>query len=63
MPEVIGWSHVTGANDFVVHVVVRDAEHLRHLAVTGFTSLPEVAHIETALVFEHVGKPELPDLL
>jgi DNA-binding Lrp family transcriptional regulator len=63
MPEVIGWSHVTGANDFLVHVVVRDAEHLRQLAVTGFTSMPEVAHIETALVFEHVDKPALPDLL
>lgn len=63
MPEVIGWSHVTGANDFLVHVVVRDADHLRQLAVTGFTSLPEVAHIETSLVFEHVAKQGLPDLL
>ena len=63
MPEVIGLWHVTGANDFLVQVVVRDATHLRDLAVSGFTTLREVAHIETALIFEHVGKPGLPDLL
>lgn len=62
LPEVIGISHVTGANDFLVHVVVRDAGHLRDLAVSSFTSWPEVAHIETALIFEHVSKPGLPDL-
>jgi DNA-binding Lrp family transcriptional regulator len=62
MPEVISISHVTGANDFLVHVVVRDADHLRDLAVTGFTTLPEVDHIETALIFEHLSKGSLPDL-
>ena len=62
MAEVIGLWHVTGANDFLVQVVVRDAEHLRDLAVTGFTTLPEVAHIETSLIFEHIGKAGLPDL-
>jgi DNA-binding Lrp family transcriptional regulator len=62
MPEVVEISHVTGANDFLVQVVVRDATHLRDLAVTGFTSLQEVAHIETSLMFDHVTKRELPDL-
>jgi DNA-binding Lrp family transcriptional regulator len=62
MPEVVAISHVTGANDFLVQVVVRDATHLRDLAVTGFTSLPEVAHIETSLMFDHVTKRALPDL-
>ncbi len=62
MPEVVRLWHVTGANDFLVEAVVRDASHLRQLAVSGFTTLPEVAHIETSLVFEHVGKPGLPDL-
>jgi DNA-binding Lrp family transcriptional regulator len=61
MPEVIGISHVTGANDFLVHVVVRDAEHLRQLAVSGFTTMREVAHIETSLIFAHMDKQALPD--
>jgi DNA-binding Lrp family transcriptional regulator len=63
MPEVVALSHVTGANDFVVHVVVKDADHLRDLAVTSFTGLPEVAHIETSLVFAHMDAHGLPDLL
>lgn len=62
MREVVDIYHVTGANDFLVHVVVRDADHLRELAVAGFTTLPEVARIETSLVFERVAKPGLPDL-
>jgi DNA-binding Lrp family transcriptional regulator len=62
MPEVVAVFHVAGANDFLVHVAVRDAAHLRDLAVTGFTSLPEVGRIETFLVFQHDAKPALPDL-
>ncbi|NQV05362.1 Lrp/AsnC family transcriptional regulator [bacterium] len=62
MHEVMGIFHVTGANDFLVHVAVRDADHLRTLAVSGFTTLPEVAHIETSLIFEHRAKQTLPDL-
>ena len=62
IPEVVGVFHVTGANDYLVHVVVRDAEHLREVAVGSFITLPEVAHIETSLIFEHYGKRTLPDL-
>lgn len=62
LEEVVSVSHVTGGTDFLVHVVVRDAAHLRDLAVTSFTSWPEVAHIETSLVFEYAAKPGLPDL-
>ncbi len=62
LPEVVGVSHVTGANDFLVQVVVRDAGHLRDLAVSSFTAWTEVAHIETSLVFSHAAKPGLPDL-
>lgn len=62
LPEVVALSHVTGATDFLVHVVVRDAGHLRDLAVTAFTSWAEVSHIETSLIFEHVAKGVFPDL-
>ena len=63
MPETIGVYHLSGANDFLCHVVVKDPEHLRRVAVTGFTTLPEVAHIETSLIFEHRSKATLPDLI
>jgi len=61
MREVIDIYHVTGANDFLVHVAVRDADHLRDLAVSGFTTLPEISHIETSLIFDHIARPELPN--
>ena len=62
MPEVVTVFHLSGGNDFLCHVVVRDADHLRQVAVSGFTSLPEVARIETSIIFDHRSKPGLPDL-
>lgn len=62
LPEVVQVYHTTGANDFLVHVAVRDAEHLRDLALTAFTERPEVVHIETALLFAHHRSPGLPIL-
>lgn len=56
IPEVIAVYHVAGATDFLVHVGVRDAEHLRTLTMTTFTTRREVDHIETSLVFEHQWK-------
>ena len=60
--EAIGVYHVAGQHDFLVHVGVRDANHLRDLALAAFTSRPEVARIETHLIFEHVPKAQMPVL-
>lgn len=54
LPEVVGLTHVGGRHDFLVHVAVRDARHLRDLALDELTSRPEVATVETSVVFEHV---------
>ncbi len=53
IPELRTWYHLAGVNDYLVHVAVRDAEHLRHLVLTAFASRREVGHVETALVFSH----------
>lgn len=45
--------HVAGSNDFLVHVAVRDSDALRELILDRFTSRPEVAHVETSLIYEH----------
>ena len=63
MPETKAIYHLSGANDFLCHVVVKDPDHLRRVAVSGFTTLPEVAHIETSLIIEHRSAPTLPDLI
>ena len=62
LPEAIAVYHVAGQHDFLVHVGVRDANHLRDLAMDAFTSRREVARIETHLIFEHAPKAALPVL-
>jgi len=59
-PEVLACYHVAGADDFLVHVGVRDSEHLRNFTLTAFTEREEVAHIETRLIFEYQRNAELP---
>jgi DNA-binding Lrp family transcriptional regulator len=63
LPEAIGVYHVAGHHDFIVHLGARDANHLRDLAMDAFTSRPEVARIETHLIFEHATRPQLPILV
>jgi len=52
LPEVLAVFHVAGTHDFQVHVAVRDAHPLRHLALDAFTTRPEVAHIPTRPIFQ-----------
>jgi DNA-binding Lrp family transcriptional regulator len=52
LDEVMSVYHVAGATDFLVHVLARDSDHLRDIALEAFTSRAEVAHIETSLIFE-----------
>ena len=54
LPEVVAAYHMAGENDFLVHVRVRDADHLRDFAIDSFTTRPEVGHLDTSLVFEHL---------
>ncbi|MBL8988447.1 MAG: Lrp/AsnC family transcriptional regulator [Gemmatimonadetes bacterium] len=60
LEEVVALYHLAGADDFLVHVAVRDADHLRAFLLAAFTTRAEVAHLETHLVFEHVAKPTIP---
>ncbi|HVZ48184.1 MAG TPA: Lrp/AsnC family transcriptional regulator [Gemmatimonadaceae bacterium] len=54
LDEVKAVHHLAGENDFLVHVMARDTAHLRDLALDHFIARPEVGHIETWLIFEHV---------
>jgi DNA-binding Lrp family transcriptional regulator len=60
LSETLAVYHVAGANDFMVHVAVRDVHHLRDLALDAFTRRSEVAHVETALIFGHARNKGLP---
>ena len=63
IPEVRFAFLVTGRHDLVVHVVVRDMQHLKHLALDHFTNRPAVTRIETSIVFDARRRWELPVLL
>ena len=60
LPEVVAFFHVTGEADFLLHVAVRDLDHLRNLALSAFTTWEEVARIETSVIYEHATNPVLP---
>lgn len=59
--EVVNVYLLAGAQDFLVHVAVKDVVHLRELVVDTFTSRDDVEHIETSLIFEFVRSPVLPN--
>jgi DNA-binding Lrp family transcriptional regulator len=62
VPEVRSAFLITGRYDFVVHVVARDMQHLKDLALDSFTNRPGVTRIETSIVYEARARHELPRL-
>ncbi|RYV52663.1 Lrp/AsnC family transcriptional regulator [Pengzhenrongella frigida] len=53
-PEVRDVYFVAGADDFLLHVAVRDTATLRAFVVDQLSARPEVALTETSLIFEHL---------
>jgi DNA-binding Lrp family transcriptional regulator len=62
LDEVRSVFHVAGGDDFLVHVAVRDSDHLRDLALDSFTTRPEVDHIQSRLIFQYTPTWRLPIL-
>jgi DNA-binding Lrp family transcriptional regulator len=52
--------HLAGEDDFQLHVLVRDSDHLRGFVLDQLTGRPEVAHVQTSLVFEYNRNPVMP---
>jgi DNA-binding Lrp family transcriptional regulator len=60
VPEVVEMTHLSGVNDYMLKVAVRDNEHLRALLLRAFSAREEVGHIETSVIFETVAKHDTP---
>jgi DNA-binding Lrp family transcriptional regulator len=60
LPEVISVFYTAGQIDFMIHVAVRDSDHLRELEQSALTTREEVDHLETALIFEYRRKATVP---
>lgn len=53
-PETIGVFVVTGSEDFLVHVAVRDNQDLYAFIIDRITQRTEVADVRTSVVYEHL---------
>lgn len=61
LPEVMDTFYVAGSHDFLVHVAVRDVEHLRRLVAERISGHEAIGHVETSLIFDHQHHPAWPD--
>jgi DNA-binding Lrp family transcriptional regulator len=52
LPESRTVFHLTGPDDYLVHVAVADMADLQRLVLDEFTSRREVARVETRLIFQ-----------
>lgn len=58
VPEVKACYHVTGQYDYILHVVVRDIDHLRELAKHTLAGLRGLEKQETFLILSTVKEDE-----
>jgi DNA-binding Lrp family transcriptional regulator len=61
LPETIRVMALTGTTDFIIHVAVRDMDHLRDL-VWGLIDRREIGRVQSSLVFARVEGPGLMPL-
>ena len=56
LPETIGIFLISGGDDLLIQLAVRDTDHLRSLVLSEIASLDGVADETTSLIFEHLRK-------
>jgi DNA-binding Lrp family transcriptional regulator len=54
LPETVGVFVVSGGEDFLIHVAVRDNQDLYAFVIDKLTERPEVADVRTSVVYEHL---------
>src|SRR5690554_1146679 len=62
-PGVLALFHMAGVDDFLLHVAARNAAELRDFVLEHLAVHPAIAHTETNLVFDHVAKDGVTELL
>lgn len=63
LPEAVRVFHVTGPDDFLVHVVTSDMAHLQSITSDVLASWPEVARFVTSVVYDQSEPTSLPNLI
>jgi DNA-binding Lrp family transcriptional regulator len=59
LPELIGVFVVSGRSDFLLHLAVPDTDALYAFVIDRLTSRPEVADVDTSIVYEHIRRTVL----
>jgi DNA-binding Lrp family transcriptional regulator len=62
LPEIVGVFVVSGAADFLLHVAVPDTDALYAFVIDRLTERPEVADVNTSVVYEHIRRTVLEPL-
>jgi DNA-binding Lrp family transcriptional regulator len=62
LPEVLSVFVVSGGDDFLIHVAVKDTDQLQALVLDKLTRRKELADVRTSLVYEHLRKTEIAPL-
>jgi DNA-binding Lrp family transcriptional regulator len=62
LPELIGVFVVSGSNDFLLHVGVPSTDALYAFVIDRLTQRPEVADVNTSVVYEHIRRAVLEPL-
>jgi DNA-binding Lrp family transcriptional regulator len=62
LPEIVGVFVVAGAADFLLHVAVPDTDALYAFVIDKLTERPEVADVNTSVVYEHIRRTALEPL-
>ena len=60
LTEVVAVFNLGGQNDYLLHVMVRNTEHLRDFVLEGLASRPEVSYYETSLLFQEIREGGVP---
>lgn len=56
LPETLTLYEVTGPNDCLLHVAVRDMQELRGFILDRLTQRPEVAEVQTSTIYQRTSK-------
>jgi DNA-binding Lrp family transcriptional regulator len=62
LPEIVGVFVVSGAADFLLHVAVPNTDALYAFVIDRLTERPEVADVNTSVVYEHIRRTVLEPL-
>jgi DNA-binding Lrp family transcriptional regulator len=62
LPELLGVFVVSGTNDFLLHVAVPNTDALYAFVIDRLTERPEVADVNTSIVYEHIRRAVLEPL-